>query len=184
MGVNPSKFKGAKNPVEQVSWKDAVSFCRILTDMPKEKAAGRAFRLPTEAEWEYACRATSSAAFCFGDSAESLEEYGWFRDGLVGITHSVGLRRPNRWGLYDMHGNVSEWCQDEYEPYTSSEETDPQGPSVGSSRVFRGGGWFNAAGHCRSAHRQRQDLSQRYSFCGFRVAMSLPAKQPASTPSK
>ena len=106
MGANPSNFKGSKNPVETVNWEDAVSFCKKLSEMPEEKAAGRSYRLPTEAEWEYACRTRSTTSYSFGETAESLGEYAWFGAGLEGKTHPVGLKKPNRWGVYDMHGNV------------------------------------------------------------------------------
>ena len=104
MGGNPSKFKGGQLPVETVSWDDAVSFCQKLSAIQDEKAAGREYRLPTEAEWEYACRATSTTSFCFGDSSESHEEYAWFGEGLGSETHPMGEKAANRWGLYDMHG--------------------------------------------------------------------------------
>ena len=174
MGNNPSAFKGAKNPVEKVSWEDAVSFCKRLSELPEEKAAGRAYRLPTEAEWEYACRAGSTTSYCFGDTAELLGEFAWFKESA---THPVGEKKPNRWGLYDMHGNVFEWCQDWYGPYPSGAATDPKGPSGGSYRVYRGGSSYNDAGLCRSALRLRLYPSLRLMYGGgFRVALSPSVK--------
>ena len=172
MGANPNNFKGSKNPVETVSWDDSVSFCKKLSEMPEEKAAGRSYRLPTEAEWEYACRAGSTTSYSFGETAESLGEYAWFGEGREGKTHPVGLKKPNRWGLYDMHGNVWEWCQDWLGDYPPDASTDPQGPNGGSFRVYRGGCWSDVAGYCQSAYRRRNDPSVRYNFLGFRVALS------------
>ena len=172
MGANPSSFKGAKNPVEMVSWDDAVSFCKKLSEMPEEKAAGRSYRLPTEAEWEYACRAGSTTSYSFGETAESLREYAWFVEGREGKTHPVGLEKPNRWGLYDMHGNVWEWCQDWYADYPPDASTDPLGPNAGSLRVYRGGGWINFAALCRSASRYAVAPSHRVNSLGFRLALS------------
>ena len=176
MGTNPSFFKGAKNPVEMVNWEDAVSFCKKLSEFPKEKVAGREYRLPTEAEWEYSCRAGSQTAYSFGESAKSLGEYAWFDENSEGKTHPVGEKKPNRWGLYDTHGNVSEWCHDWYEPYLSGAATDPQGPNVGLERVLRGGAWIDDAGLCRSADRVKSVPSSRYSLAGFRVALSTSVK--------
>ncbi len=173
MGNNPSKFKGAKNPVETVSWDDAVSFCKKLSEMPEEKAAGREYRLPTEAEWEYACRAGSTTLYCFGNSPESLREYAWFGESInTGNYHPVGEKKPNSWGLYDMHGNVFEWCQDWYEPYPSGAVTDPQGPIHGSRRMIRGGGVILNAWECRSAYRLHFVPTDRSLCGGFRVALS------------
>ncbi len=161
MSTNPSKFNGSKNPVEGVSWDDAVSFCEKLSDLPEEKAAGRSYRLPTEAEWEYACRASSNASYSFGDTAESLGEYAWFGEGN---THPVGEKKPNRWGLYDMHGNVLEWCQDWFDVYPPDASTDPKGPKWGTARVIRGRS-------CRSASRAGLNSWSRTGSIGFRVAL-------------
>jgi formylglycine-generating enzyme required for sulfatase activity len=174
MGINPSNFKGAKNPVEMVSWDDAVSFCKKLSDMPEEKAARRSYRLPTEAEWEYACRAGSTTAFSSGDTAESLGEYAWVGESANnGKPHPVGEKKPNRLGLYDMHGNVWEWCQDWYDVfYPPRAATDPQGPNGGKYRVVRGGCFFLDAANCRAAVHFSFLPTTRTFNCGFRVALS------------
>lgn len=176
MGNNPSTFKGAKNPVETVSWEDAVSFCTKLSEVPEEKAAGRVYRLPTEAEWEYACRAGSTTAFGYGDSANSLGEYEWVAENSEKKTHPVGEKRPNRWGLYDMHGNVIEWCQDWYADYPSDASTDPKGPNGGSCRVVRGGSWNLDGAFCRSARRFNYAPTIRSGVFGFRLALSPSVK--------
>ena len=149
MGSNPSRFKGdLTRPVEQVSWNDAVEFCRRLS-----QKTGMTFRLPTEAEWEYACRAGTTTAYSFGNDASSLGEYGWF-DGNAGFsTKPVATRKPNAWGLYDMHGNVWEWCSDWYGNYPSGAVSDPQGPVSGTGRVLRGGSWLNRSNLCRASFR-------------------------------
>jgi formylglycine-generating enzyme required for sulfatase activity len=139
MGTNPSTTKGPQNPVEKVSWNDAVEFCRKLSALPAEKSAGYVYRLPTEAEWEYACRAGTQTAYSFGDSESELGDYAWYDKNAGGTTHPVGSKKPNAWGLYDMHGNVFEWCQDWYGSYPSGSVTDPTGESSGSHRVVRGG---------------------------------------------
>ncbi len=175
MGQNPSHFKGEKCPVERVSWDDAVEFCIRLSAMPEERAAGRGYRLPTEAEWEYACRAGSQAVYSFGDNEIDLGHYAWFDVNSCNMTHPVGIRRSNAWGLYDMHGNVWEWCSDWYGDYPSGAVSDPTGPRKGSFRVLRGGSWSYEAANCRSARRGRDDPSVRYSRIGFRVAMSFPS---------
>ena len=176
MGNNPSKFKGARNPVETVTWEGAVSFCKKLSNMPEGKVAGRVvYRLPTEAEWEYACRAGSTTSYSFGDSAKSLGNYAWFDENSYSHTSPVGYRKPNEWGLYDMHGNVFEWCQDWQDSYRSGPAADPQGPSVGLYRVRRGGSWLYDAGYCRSAYRSGNDPSNRL-YSGFRVALSPSVK--------
>ena len=178
MGKNPSNFKEARNPVENVSWDDAVAYCKKLSELPEEKAAGREYRLPTEAEWEYACRAGSSSVYFFGDSADSLPEYAWFGEGREGNSHPVGEKKPNRWGLYDMHGNVWEWCQDSHRDYQSSAVTDPRGSGNDLFRVTRGGSWPLAAFYCRSANRDWLHASKQLAVNGFRVALSTSVKSP------
>ncbi len=180
MGTNPSSFKGDNKPVEQVSWHDAVAYCAKLTE--KEKAAGRLpvgyeYRLPTEAEWEYACRAGTTTAFSFGDDVSKLGEYAWYGGNSSSTTHPVGKKKPNGWGLYDMHGNVWEWCQDWYGNYPGGSVTDPQGPATGSYRVERGGYWRSFAGHCRSADRNGYGPGSRYRGLGFRPVLA-PATNP------
>ena len=176
MGVNPSEYKGADNPVETVSWEDAVEFCRKLSELPAEKEAGNVYRLPTEAEWEYACRAGTTTKYSFGDDDSELGDYAWHSKNSVLKTHPVGSKLPNAWGLYDMYGNVGEWCQDWYGEYPSGAVTDPSGATSGSLRVFRGGGWFGPAVECRSAGRGRFLPSYRYYFFGFRVSLSPSGK--------
>ncbi len=185
LGKNPSHFQGdefkgssSNRPVELVSWEDAVEFCKKLSELPEEKAAGRVYRLPTEAEWEYACRAGSKSAYSFGESAESLDEYAWFeRNGKV-QTHPVGEKKANAWGLYDMHGNVWEWCSDWYGEYPKGVVSDPVGPREGSLRVLRGGSCMDGAANCRSADRLRYRPSKRINYYGFRVALSSPSGIP------
>jgi formylglycine-generating enzyme required for sulfatase activity len=165
MGKNPSKFKGAKNPVEQVSWNDAVDFCRTAS-----QKTDKGFRLPTEAEWEYACRAGSTTRFCFGDSDNGLGEYAWYNDNSGKTTHPVGEKKANEWGLYDMHGNVWEWCGDLYPgKYEAAAAKNPQGASSGPCRVLRGGGGSNAPQFCRSATRDGGSPSRTGISRGFRV---------------
>ena len=144
MGSNPSRFKGARNPVDSVSWDDCTNFVAKL----KEKVPGQAFRLPTEAEWEYACRAGTTTKYSFGDSETSLGEYAWYESNSGLTTHPVGEKKPNAWGLYDMYGNVWEWCADWSCRYTDGDQTDPiDAPTPGKTnsrynhnrRVIRGG---------------------------------------------
>jgi len=174
MGANPSHFKdqGGDAPVENVSWYDAEAFCRALNT--REGAAGRLpegyeYRLPTEAEWEYACRAGEP-----DDSFEvgGMDDLGWYAGNSEKHTHPVGLKKPNAWGLYDMHGNVWQWCEDRYGPYQGGVQTDPAGPDSGSSRVYRGGCWFIVAEHCRSAFRFRSIPLLRDYYLGFRLALA------------
>ena len=180
MGTNPSYFQkrvirksdSSMYPVEQVSWEDAVEFCKKLSDLPEEKKAGRVYRLPTEAEWEYACRAGSKAAYSFGANSKTLGDYAWFGENSGNQTHPVGEKKANAWGLYDMHGNVWEWCSDWYGVYPKGSVSDPSGPSEGSSRVCRGGFWRDGAAGCRSANRGGDAPSIRGGNLGFRVALS------------
>ena len=176
MGTNPSEFSVAgkekdkiagqdtrRFPVEHVSWDEAVEFCRKLSQLPEEKAAGRTYRLPSEAEWEYACRAENAGRWCFSAEPSPFpvrilksscwREYGWLCDNSGMTIHAVGGRRPNAWGLYDMYGNVFEWCQDWYGPeyYSKSAADDPAGPPSGSDRVIRGGAWDRTSWECRSS---------------------------------
>ena len=175
MGENPSKFKGATNPVERVSWDDAVEFCKRLST--KE---GKTYRLPTEAEWEYACRAGTTTEYTFGDDPASLVEYAWDEGNSDGKTHAVGEKKPNAWGLYDMHGNVCEWCADWYAPdyYAVSPTDDPPGPQTASHRVGRGGSWYDTAGNCVSSLRFGFVPSPRSANLGFRVAADLSDTKP------
>ena len=168
MGSNPSRFKGAKNPVEQVSWTDCQSFVAKL----QEKVPGQTFRLPTEAEWEYACRAGTTGDYCYGDGEGSLAEYAWYKSNAKNTTHPVGEKKPNAWGLYDMHGNVWEWCADWYGDYSATAVDDPQGSSSGSHRMIRGGSWVNSAYGCLVANRCADYPARSGIIIGFRVTRS------------
>ena len=180
LGKNPSLCQGALDgnenadrPVEKVSWDDAVEFCTKLSDLPEEKKVGRVYRLPTEAQWEYACRAGSKTAYSFGESSQSIGDYAWCFENSNNPTHPVGQKKPNAWGLYDMPGNVFEWCSDWYDQYPKGAVgDDPTGPKEGSRRVYRGGAWRYDAALCRSAIRFRADPSDRNVNLGFRVALS------------
>jgi len=167
MGNDPSHFNscGDNCPVEQVSWDDVQAFIRRLNN---REGAGR-YRLPTEAQWEYACRAGSTTRFCFGDDESRLGDYAWYDRNSGRRTHSVAQKKPNAWGLYDMHGNVWEWCADWYDAYPSGHVTDPTGPSSGSDRVYRGGSWLGYARLCRSAIRVNYTPGDRNDFLGFRL---------------
>jgi len=180
MGTNPSGFKGDDLPVQKVSWNDATEFCTKLTAI--EKAAGRLpegyeYTLPTEAQWEYACRAGTTTSLNSGKNVTSTEcpemdEVGWYKCNSDDKTHLVGQKKPNAWGLYDMHGNVYEWCLDWYEDYADSAVTDPTGPETGYSRMIRGGGWNEDATFCRSAFRNYVIPTANDSYIGFRVALA------------
>jgi formylglycine-generating enzyme required for sulfatase activity len=166
MGNNPSNFRSEDLSVEKVSWKNAVSFCKKLSE--KE---GRMYRLPTEAEWEYACRAGSIAAYA---GTGNLDDMGWYAENSDGTTHPVGMKRPNGWRIYDMHGNVAEWCADFYEAdYPQEEVTDPNGPAEGTYRVVRGGSWSSFAPSARCAARMSTPASYQLKQTGFRVLMEI-----------
>jgi formylglycine-generating enzyme required for sulfatase activity len=177
MGNNPSYFKGDHLPVENVSWDDAMEFCRKLS-----KWFGKTYRLPTEAEWEYACRAGTATAFAFGSSLSSTQAnfngnypYGGAAYGIYRhSTTPAGIFSPNNFGLYDLHGNVWEWCQDWYNKdyYRQSAENNPQGPTTGTVRALRGGSWEASGDHCRSAYRDGFEPDLRSSYIGFRVVVS------------
>ena len=169
-GTNPSKFKEATRPVEQVSWNDAVAFCRKAS-----AKTGKRFRLPTEAEWEYACRAGTDTCFSFGDDDRALGEHAWFSDNSGKSTHPVGQKKPNAWGIYDMHGEVWQWCSDWYaDSYTGAASKDPQGPKSGKNHVCRGGSWLGSPSMCRSAFRTSTAPGNRIAYFGFRVVVEVP----------
>jgi formylglycine-generating enzyme required for sulfatase activity len=174
MGDNPSFFKdcGDNCSVEQVSWEHAQDFCHRLSNR-----TGREVRLPTEAEWEYACRAGTTTAYSFGSDKGMLRAYAWFDDNSSNHTHAVGQKQSNAWGLYDMHGNVWEWCSDWHGPYSSSSQRDPAGVSSGFGRVLRGGSWVNYPCACRSAHRYGDIPDGRDFINGLRVVVSSGTPQ-------
>ena len=149
-----------------VSWNDAVRFCQWLS-----KKEDRTYELPTEAEWEYACRAGTTTAFSFGDDPKALGDYAWYDGNSGSHTHPVGEKKPNPWGLYDMHGNVWQWCADRYGPYQEGSIKDPKGADVGESRVFRGGSWGSQLRLCRSADRDGGNPDHRYGDGGFRIVL-------------
>ena len=176
MGTNPSQNKeAAKLPVQTVIWDDAMAFCGKLTE--SERGAGRLpagheYRLPTESEWEYACRAGTQTAYGFGNEEGKLGDSAWYSSNSGGKMHEVGRKKPNAWGLHDMHGNVWEWCLDWLGDYPAGAATDPVGPRTGSYRVSRGGGWDFNAGYCRAADRRRGGPAGTISYLGFRVALA------------
>ena len=159
-------------PVEKVSWDDAVNFCKKLS-----ANEDRTYRLPTEAEWEYACRAGSTTCYCFADDAAQLGEHAWVRENSDWRTHPVGKKKSNAWGLHDMHGNVQEWCSDWYdrEYYADTPADDSRGPSKGLSRVSRGGCYQSSATNCRSAIRHWDQPTTRLTRIGFRVVLEVPS---------
>ena len=169
MGANPSRFKkGANYPVEQVSWDDAKNFLTRL-----RKVQGWRFDFPTEAQWEYACRAKSTTEWSFGDDEGRLDAYAWYDKNSGQSTHPVAQKRPNGWGLFDMHGNVWEWCRDWYDKdyYGKRAAKDPTGPSGGEFRVLRGGSWSSPVRNPRSAIRFGDTPDFRSDVLGFRPAL-------------
>jgi formylglycine-generating enzyme required for sulfatase activity len=186
MGETPSRFQdqSGRRPVEKVSWEDCARFCERLN----RRHAGLGARLPREAEWEYACRAGTKSAYNDGSACTepqgqdpALMKLGWFGENSEGRTHAVKELEPNRWGLYDLHGNVWEWCSDWYGPYGSEEQVDPRGPAEGQFRVIRGGGWFFNAGYCRSARRSGYSPGYRSDDLGFRLLAGQPGEPSKSS---
>jgi formylglycine-generating enzyme required for sulfatase activity len=177
MGKNPSHFLGdPARPVEKLNFADAVAYCAAITK--REIDAGKllpnySYRLPTEAEWEYACRAGTTNLFSFGDNAADADQFAWTLENSDATTHPVGQKKPNPWGLYDMHGNVWEWCSDWFEPYPARDLQDPVGPGASKFKVFRGGGWNHAVEYARSANRFMMAPVTGIYFVGFRLALGL-----------
>ncbi len=166
MGANPSYFKRDDLPVDSVSWHDAQEFIKKLN----EKEGTNKYRLPTEAEWEYACRAETKTAYYWGDTMDG--KYCWYASNSDRKTHPVGTREPNAWGLHDMSGNVWEWCQDWHDEdyYDNSPGKDPQGPPNGKRRALRGGSWFNIPWQCRPVFRGGINPVIADKSVGFRIA--------------
>ncbi len=194
MGKSPSPYEGLQYPVDGVAWNDASQFCEVLSSLPEEKAAGRTYRLPTEAQWEYTCRAGTTTTYHFGNNASVLHNnFAWFV--LAGIpgpferkpdtVHPVGQKKPNSWRLYDMHGNVWEWCRDWYDGsyYKSAPVDDPTGPATGYGRVYRGAGHYGQSAPCRSAKRSGVTPDCQRRELGFRVAAVLSAGKASDTKS-
>jgi formylglycine-generating enzyme required for sulfatase activity len=169
MGTSPSYFTGDDLPVERVSWDDVQQFIQKLN----EKEGTRKYRLPSEAEWEYAARAGTTTRYSFGDDESVLGDYAWYNANSGSKTHEVGQRKPNLYGLYDMHGNVWEWVQDNWHADYNGAPTDGSSWESGSNRVFRGGSWYNYAGGCRSAFRYDGDPGGRSGDLGFRLLRIL-----------
>lgn len=200
MGYNPSAFSAkhwkkeavagldtSRFPVEAVSWEDAVEFCQQLSTLPEEVAAGRTYRLPTEAEWEYACRAGTTTEWHWGNNSGkegiTATEYAWTVKVAGDRTHPVGEKKPNPWGLYDMAGNVAEWCADWYgaTTYASSTASDPTGSEFGTERVMRGGGYGQSPWQMRSAFRAKCPPGTSRPSIGMRVVCLVSPKIPAKT---
>jgi sulfatase modifying factor 1 len=193
-GSNPSRWKGDKNPVEQVRWSDAVKFCNQRSEMEGLKPcydvekwtcdfSANGYRLPTEAEWEYACRAGTTTDYFFGASAAAAKDYAWFDKNSGGRTKPVGQKKPNAWGLYDMAGNVWQWCNDFYKVdyYKESPKENPHGPASGQTKVVRGGAFKAPVDNCRSGFRYNEspgyaDVCFGYDIYGFRCVKNLPSK--------
>jgi formylglycine-generating enzyme required for sulfatase activity len=168
MGNNPSNFKNCDNcPVEKVSWNDVQEFIKKLN-----QKTGKNYRLPTEAEWEYAARGGSQSRGYKYAGSNNIGEVAWYDGNSSSKTHAVGGKKPNELGIYDMSGNVYEWCSDWYVNYSAGSQRNPQGPTSGFDRVLRGGSWSGLAGFCRVSNRSICDPDDRYSFSGFRLAVS------------
>lgn len=166
MGTNPSGFKGDNLPVENVSWEDAQEFIRKLNAI-----TGKNYRLPTEAEWEFAARGGNSSYGYKYSGSNNIDNVAWYYGNSGSKTHPVGTKSPNELGIYDMAGNVWEWCQDRYGIYNSGSQTNPHGPSSGSYRLIRGGSWLNDAWYCRVASRNYYPPGYRNNPLGLRLAL-------------
>ncbi len=179
MGGNPSRFRGQSLPVESVSWNDCQIFLARLGELTGEK-----FALPTEAQWEYACRAGTGTPWSFGDADAAIGDYAWCGENSGGTTHPVGTKAPNPWGLHDMHGNVGEWCADWYglHTYDRGDVTDPapRPPAAGSSPVWRGGAWGDNSGFLRSSYRNCNAAASGHHGIGLRCVLLVPPA--AATP--
>lgn len=192
MGTNPSRWKGENNPVEQLRWSDAAKFCNKRSEAKglqpcydlktlKCDFEANGYRLPTEAEWEYACRAGTTTAYFFGASPAKAGDYAWFDKNSSGHPRPVGEKQPNPWGLYDIAGNVWEWCNDFYKVdyYQESPHENPHGPDSGQNKVLRGGAWRFSADNCRSGYRYNENPGQAdvcfgYDIYGFRCVRKAP----------
>ena len=174
----PGSAVADDSPVAQISWNDAVEYCKWLSEQEK-----RTYRLPTEAEWEYACRAGTTTQYSFGDNYAELAKYGWHDKNAAGKSHPVGTLLPNPFGLFDMHGNVQEWCGDYFDEkwYEKKSANDPLGPTAGFNRVLHGGFWSNNATHCRSAYRVSSEPSARFYNIGFRCVSVIDVSATADS---
>jgi formylglycine-generating enzyme required for sulfatase activity len=168
LGENPSFFKNRRKPVECVTWEDTQQFCRTITQQ-----SGEIVRLPTDAEWERACRAGTNTVFNTGDSEADLCCAAWYGDNSNDETHVVGEKAPNVWGLYDMHGNVAEWCDDKMRKYSTEPQVDPRGPSVWRHRAIRGGAYKDMPRYCRATFNEGEPPDTRNSLLGFRVIVAV-----------
>ena len=177
MGTNPSLFKGPNLPVDAVWWGQAQEFCRKASEValslpPPARGGGKGVvHLPTEAEWEYACRAGTETTYCSGDKEADLGRVAWYQGNSGNMAHPVGQKEPNRFGLYDMHGNVWQWCEDWCGKFAAEAATDPTGPGTGSCRVLRGGSWLLVQRNSRSAKRYMNHPAMRSNYIGFRVVV-------------
>ncbi len=171
MGSNPSEFKGDNRPMEKVNWKDCQTFIEKLNSMLSNELGGKRFALPTEAQWEFAARGGNKSKGYTYSGSNNIDDVAWYSGNSGAKTHPVAQKRPNELGLYDMSGNVWEWCQDWYGNYSSDAQTNPQGPASGSDRVNRGGSWYSSAEECRVSDRFNNAPGGRGRTLGFRLCL-------------